>query len=240
MKLKHLAYELLSGPHSRQAAKRLKSLERQLHTPAARLAIPFVFRGSGFFKNIKPMQSQMEFGELYSRIITAQPRTILEIGTCHGGTLYLWCQAAQSDATIISLDLPEGEFGGGYRACRTNLYQSFAKPSQKLHLVRADSHAPATAKNIKSLLNGRKVDFLFIDGDHTYEGVKKDYELYSPLVAPGGLIAVHDIVARANEPRIEVWRFWNEIKQQQPHAQEWIDATPNGRAIGIGLIQINQ
>ena len=35
-------------------------------------------------------------------------------------------------------------------------------------------------------------DFIFIDGDHTYEAVKKDYEDWLSLIAPGGYIAFHD------------------------------------------------
>lgn len=37
-----------------------------------------------------------------------------------------------------------------------------------------------------------KIDFLFIDGDHTYEGVKKDFELYSKLLTENGVIVIHD------------------------------------------------
>lgn len=38
------------------------------------------------------------------------------------------------------------------------------------------------------------IDFLFLDGDHTEEGVFKDWEIYSPLVKKGGLIALHDSI----------------------------------------------
>jgi hypothetical protein len=31
-------------------------------------------------------------------------------------------------------------------------------------------------------LGGERVDFIFIDGDHTYEGVKRDFEMHSPLM----------------------------------------------------------
>jgi hypothetical protein len=37
-----------------------------------------------------------------------------------------------------------------------------------------------------------KIDFLFIDGDHTYEGVKKDFDLYSTILSENGVIIIHD------------------------------------------------
>jgi predicted O-methyltransferase YrrM len=40
--------------------------------------------------------------------------------------------------------------------------------------------------------NNIKIDFLFIDGDHTYEGVKKDWDLYSKIMNPQGVVVFHD------------------------------------------------
>jgi hypothetical protein len=37
-----------------------------------------------------------------------------------------------------------------------------------------------------------KIDFLFIDGDHTYEGVKLDFDLYSNLLSDKGVVVIHD------------------------------------------------
>jgi cephalosporin hydroxylase len=236
MSLKTLRNRLLRSYHRRLALERLRDLETQLVAPQTRLAVPFLFRAHGLYKSIRPMQSQFEIAELYYTILARKPRVVLEIGTCHGGTLYLWCQAADPQGTILSIDLPEGEFGGGYPAARTGFYRSFAAPGQQLHFLRADSHCSDTAMQVQQLLRGHTIDFLFIDGDHTYAGVKRDFELYSPLVAKNGLIALHDIVSRADEPRIEVWRFWQELKQQQPAAKEWLDTTPTGRCIGIGLV----
>lgn len=42
------------------------------------------------------------------------------------------------------------------------------------------------------ILQDIKIDFLFIDGDHSYEGVKKDFELYSKLLTEHGVIVIHD------------------------------------------------
>jgi hypothetical protein len=38
-----------------------------------------------------------------------------------------------------------------------------------------------------------KIDYLHIDGDHSYEGVKKDFELYSSIMSENGIITIHDI-----------------------------------------------
>ena len=42
------------------------------------------------------------------------------------------------------------------------------------------------------------VDFIFIDGDHSYEGLQGDWEAWSPLVAPQGIIALHDSCSSAD------------------------------------------
>lgn len=36
------------------------------------------------------------------------------------------------------------------------------------------------------------IDFIFIDGDHSYDGLRQDWEVWSELVATGGVIALHD------------------------------------------------
>jgi predicted O-methyltransferase YrrM len=47
-----------------------------------------------------------------------------------------------------------------------------------------------------------KIDFLFIDGDHSYEGVKKDFELYSTLLSDKGIIVIHDTDSNYEETLI--------------------------------------
>jgi len=186
--------------------------------------------------SIQPVQIKEEIIQLLNILAKVNPRTLLEIGTAEGGTLFLFCQVASPDATIISVDLPGRLFGGGYPEWRIPLYKSFAKERQKIHLIKADSHDPKTLEIVKRILSGGKLDFLFIDGDHTYEGVKRDFKMYSQLVRKGGIIAFHDIVPGPPENVGGVPTFWNEIKQSftyneivKDQRQEWA---------GIGVIYV--
>jgi predicted O-methyltransferase YrrM len=235
--MKELLYSALAGFHRRQAMQTVRALEKKLLTPASRFAIPFVYRGRGHFKKIEPRQNIFEIEALFRAVLNLSPKRVLEIGTARGGTLYLWTQAASADATIASIDLPGGAFGGAYPACRIPFYQSFARPGQHLHLLRTDSHAPETVHQVQSIFNPEPADFAFIDGDHSYEGVKSDFQLYGPLVRPGGIIAFHDIFPRPDSPDIQVDRFWNEIKRS--YSTDEIVAPPEtGRQIGIGIVHV--
>lgn len=107
-----------------------------------------------------------------------------------------------------------------------------------------DSAAPGTVANLKARLAGRPIDLLFIDGLHTYEGAKADYETYGPLTRH--IIAIHDIHTPKLDPNdeVDVARLWNEIlstnktdtiitiQHHNPRRAEEF----NGRPLGIGLV----
>lgn len=184
----------------------------------------------------RPLQKPAEIRELFARVRALRPRTVLEIGTNNGGTLFLLCRAAAPDATVISVDLPSGSFGGGYSAYRIPYYRAFAGASQRLRLLRVDSHAPRTLTAVRRALRGRPLDFLFIDGDHTYQGVSQDFATFGPLVRPGGLIALHDIVPGPAELGGGVPVYWDEIKRR--YVGEELIEHPNQGMMGIGLIRV--
>jgi predicted O-methyltransferase YrrM len=162
-------------------------------------------------------------------------RRVCEIGTFKGGTLFIWCQLAAPDATILSVDLPGGQFGGGYSEKSVPFFQSFAQPGQTMHCIRGSSHDGAIREEFRRKLGDEQLDFLFIDGDHSYAGVKKDFEFYSQFVRKGGVIGFHDIVERPRQPGIEVHKLWAELKPRFRH-EEFIEATGERRKIGIGLL----
>ena len=167
----------------------------------------------------------------------AKPKNMLEIGTAKGGTLWLWCQLAHPQARIISVDLPDGPFGGGYQPEDIPRLLTYSTNHQWIQLFRGDSHNPQMFRSVKRFLNGEKLDLLFIDGDHTYEGVKEDWDTYSPLVAENGIVVFHDIVEHTAVPDCDVTTLWNELKRLHK-TEEFIDPSNGASWAGIGVIDM--
>lgn len=185
---------------------------------------------------ITPWQFKEELLQLAQEIEIMKPEIIVEIGTANGGTLFMASRLASINALIISIDLPGGEFGGGYPDWKIPIYKSFARKNQTIELVRENSHSDQTFEKLQNLLNGQKIDYLFVDGDHTYEGAKMDFEKYRTLVKKGGKIGFHDIVIH-KESKCDVYKLWNEVKKNYEY-QEFVNDWEQN-CFGIGLIENN-
>jgi predicted O-methyltransferase YrrM len=172
-------------------------------------------------------QARSEIVQLARVLQAFAPNRSLEIGTNYGGTLFLLCTLSPPNAKIISVDLPSGPFGGGYPRRKVPLFRRFPKRGQELHLIRADSHSPDTKDRILKILDGKQLDYLFLDGDHTYDGVQRDFQMYSPLVRSGGIVAFHDITTYKRESECQVEKFWCEIKCHYRH-REIIESVNEG------------
>jgi cephalosporin hydroxylase len=218
----------LLGPF---VAKKFRGSARNIDDIYDTLDLAFSFQALG--ASIKPAQVREEIAKLLELVAGLRPRVVLEIGTAGGGTLFLFTRAADPNAKIISIDLPGGPFGGGYPKWKVPLYKSFAREGQRIYLLRRDSHDPRTLEEVKRILGGEKVDFLFIDGDHTYEGVKRDFEMYSPLVREGGIVAFHDIVPGHPEKVGGVPKFWSQIRRRFRHLEIVKDWNQGGFGIGV-------
>jgi cephalosporin hydroxylase len=186
----------------------------------------------------RPWQIMEEIKNLLLILDKVKPKVILEIGTARGGTLFLFSNIAHEEAILISVDL--------YQTIEKRiLFRYIKKGKQKIYLIQGDSHSIETLRKIEEILKGRKVDFLFIDGDHSYEGVKRDFEMYSPLVRKGGIIAFHDIIPdyytrygiKTSTWAGEVYKFWNEIKEKYEHLEMVKDREQNGFGIGVLFVK---
>jgi predicted O-methyltransferase YrrM len=182
-------------------------------------------------------QRKGEISQLLSLLASRKPLNVMEIGTRKGGTFFLLSRVCDENAKIISLDYkyPSLEI--------KKALKYFAKKKQKIIVIEGDSHNEATLLKIKSVLCEKYFDFLFIDGDHAYDGVKKDYEMYSKFVKVGGTIAFHDIVPDYSTKHGQktaaytggVPVYWKELKAQGFETIEFVEQSDQD-GYGIGVI----
>ncbi len=127
--------------------------------------------------------SQAEAGLLQQHATGAG--TIVEIGVAEGGSAFELRQVMDPDGTLVLID----PYVPGM--LRINFSRLIARRTVdrcdrgRVEWIRATSRVAATGWR-------GAIDFLFIDGDHSEEGVREDWELWSPLVNVGGCVALHD------------------------------------------------
>ncbi len=105
-----------------------------------------------------------------------------------------------------------------------------------LHPTPEKQSACLTRSDVDAILGGRKLDMLFIDGDHRLEGVTADYDLWRTTVRPGGFIIFHDILKHKHLDNVHVDVLWNRLKQDRPHVE--IVNDPDQGWAGIGILQM--
>lgn len=160
--------------------------------------------------------------ELFER---SKPKVVVEIGVAQGGTFAGWCVLAPDDALLIGIDrdlndarprpnepvhpsiyngpLRDSERGGGIYSLRQR--------SQTVRGISGWSTEEKTFSQLMDILDGRKIDFLFCDSSHERSMFRKEFDMYFPLVAEGGIYATHD-VQKSSHPDVTKWQEWEVVK----------------------------
>jgi predicted O-methyltransferase YrrM len=137
---------------------------------------------------------------LYEIIKESKPRNVIEIGT----------QKGQSTKSIL-LAMGENKYGKlisiDHKNRSTILDAEFSDLKTYWDFIQGNSHLEEVFNKTKKELNGELADILFLDGDHKMPGVGQDFDEYTKLLKPGGILIMHDIY-NSNE---EVSVKWNSI-----------------------------
>ncbi len=228
--INQLRKRILKEVHWRASKREFLDRLEQIEDLDDILALPRQYEGAGFYGRFKTSQKEKEISDLVQRVHELAPRVVVEVGTAYGFTLFYWSQCSPQLEHLISLDLGTGDI-----LFRRRMYPLFIanRPGCKYDMIPQNSQLPQTREKLEALLQGRKIDFLFIDADHSYAGVKKDYELYSPLVRSGGLIGFHDIRPKNDQM---VYGLWHELIAAGAQTTEVVtDETK----CGIGILTVS-
>jgi predicted O-methyltransferase YrrM len=179
-------------------------------------------------------QQKPEFLALLAKVADLAPKQILEIGGRRGGSALLFSTAAGEQTSSLSIDLDNS----GARIRRLNKLCE----GRRITFWQGDSHLDKTEQRLEKYLGDTKIDFLFIDGDHSYQGAKEDFIRYSKYVNAGGIIALHDIQPDFKtrfDVQTNAWAggvpiFWQELKSSGLHTEDLIsDPCQDGYGIGV-------
>jgi predicted O-methyltransferase YrrM len=147
----------------------------------------------------RTMHSEAEAATLVALVRGA--RRVVELGVYEGSSAVVLVRALDPGAELVLVDpytadtrwaaLPQGAYA---TAAATRLALARARPrggpSVRWILERS--------QDVGRSWDGGEVDLVFIDGDHSYQGCREDWEAWQQHVAPGGFAAFHD--ARAGRP----------------------------------------
>ncbi len=191
-------------------------------------------------QNINTQQFFLGFGLLhYSFIRNTRPQNILCIGSRKGfvpAILALACKDNQYghvdfvDAGFDETDVGKNWSGIGFwRKQDPNTH--FGQIGVSTYIT---THVMTTVTFARKR-NHKKYEYIYIDGDHSYEGAKQDYTLFWPKLSKGGFFSFHDVMAHGDLDggKFGVWRLWKELTAK--HQQAIIFPFP--AESGLGMIQ---
>ena len=160
-------------------------------------------------------------------------RSYLEVGCRYGDTFHAVGLALPEGSRCVACDLPGWRNGvKSQRHPRSHKYlqraaDDLSRKGRPASVIIGDSHHHKTVAAVKALA---PFDAVFIDGDHTYEGVVEDWRNYGPMAR---IVAFHDVVGKKPEtsgPR----QLFSELRAS--HRHKLIAVDPDPAACGIGVI----
>lgn len=137
----------------------------------------------------------------------------VEIGVFEGVNTVTIAQSLVQEGRLYAIDpFFRGKLGICYGKWITVINLRRNKVLQKVNLI--SKYSFDAGDDV-----GEGIDFIFVDGDHSYEGVKKDWEIYAGKVKKDGYILLHDTSVPAFDPHrasLGSIRFFTEVISKDP------------------------
>lgn len=158
----------------------------------------------------------LEHGPFAFWLIDAvRPRCFVELGTHNGFSYMAFCQAVKNEGLATrchAVDRWEGDPHAGYYG--EDVYRELHQYNQQHYAGFSTLIRKSFDKAAETFADGT-IDLLHIDGLHTYDAVRGDFERWLPKLSERGVVLFHDIAV--HDRNFGVWRLWDELRARHPH-----------------------
>lgn len=140
-----------------------------------------------------------------------KPIIMVELGTQSGNSYFSFCQSVFENklmSTCFAVDTWKGDAHSGPYG--EDVFEKVLKHNQKYPF---STLMRSTFDNAVGYFQDGSIDLLHIDGLHTYEAVKHDFETWQPKLSPSAVVLFHDTQVRHED--FGVWKFWDELKVKE-------------------------
>lgn len=172
----------------------------------------FCLEEPAFLSDVTSWHEHIPFA--FSLIQMLQPRLFVELGTHKGDSYLAFCQAVDAlglSTVCCAVDSWEGDPQAGFYG--EEIYQKL----KEYHDSRYGGFSSLRKCYFDDALphfEDKSIDLLHIDGLHTYEAVKHDFETWLPKVSDRGVVLFHDTTVTTGD--FGVWRFFEEVSSKYP------------------------
>jgi len=145
---------------------------------------------------------------------TLRPSTIVELGTHNGASFLAFCQAVEAQqlsTRVFAVDTWAGDEHAGFYG--NEIYAELRDYQQRHYAGISEMMRMRFDEALEYFADG-SIDLLHIDGLHTYEAVREDFETWRCKLSPRAVVLFHDSCVR--ERGFGVWQYWSEVSREYP------------------------
>ena len=160
-----------------------------------------------------------------------KPAIFVELGTHKGVSYSAFCHAVL-EAKLVTKCYAVDTWKGDVHACfyDDSVYLEFADYDET-YFAEFSQLMRMTFDEALPYFSEGSIDLLHIDGLHTYEAVRHDFDTWLPKMSQRGIILLHDINVRKES--FGVWKLWEEVSHQYP-------SITFNHSCGLGMLLVGQ
>lgn len=233
----HLRDRLTVWLTTSNISKRLFGTNRSIifNRAVARAIIAYYHGDEGHQTN--PSTGNLGYGFIhYSLILNIKPKRVLCVGS-RKGFIPAICALACQENGMGHVDFVDAGYGLEHKSHWSGIaWWKRVNPDKHFAFLDANKTLTAyvlTTARFAKAYPRRRYDYIYVDGDHSYSGVLRDYRLLWPRLNKGGFMVFHDIVVHhtKNLGGFGVWKLWQTISKKSAIV------FPTPKHSGLGILQ---